>query len=254
MRALSTFVILGPLLLTIVGAPSTAAAATLTADEQAMLEQLLGAGVLGAPVAGSTLTPSFAPLRAGTWTYQIVGGKERGRRQRHVVTQLERGASGASWRYAVGSTSVLYIKQTADGSLTFVSQEDTANGVIVRYAPAEPALLTGLEPGDSRESSIDVKVYDLSDPHDVSHEGMLDVTYSYVGAYQITTPAGSYHAALIRWIYNGKIGPAKVEDSQYRFFAENVGMVASVDKLDVSALFIYHSHKKFGKVLAQAPE
>ena len=124
MRALLTFVILGPLLLTTVGAASTAAAATLTADERAMLERLLGAGVIGAPVAGSRLTPTFAPLRAGTWTYQIVGGKERGRRQRHVVTQLERGASGASWRYAVGSTSVLYIEQTADGSLTFVSQEE----------------------------------------------------------------------------------------------------------------------------------
>jgi hypothetical protein len=254
MRALSTFVILGPLLLTHVGAASTAAAATLTADEQAMLEELLGQGVVGAPVAGSTLTSKFAPLRAGTWTYQIVGGKKEGQSEQHVVTQLERDASGASWRYAVGSTSVLYIKQTADGSLTFVSQEDSANGVIVRYAPAEPGLLTGLEPGDSRESSIDVKVYDLSDPHDVSHEGMLDVTYSYVGAYQITTPAGSYNAALIRWTYNGKVGPAKVEDSQYRFFAENVGMVASVDKLDVSALFVYHEHKKFGKVLAQAPE
>jgi hypothetical protein len=245
-------VVIWPFLLAPGGARGAGEA--LTGAEQAMLDELLGAGVIGAPVAGSTLAPSFAPLRAGTWTYQIVGGKERGRRQRHVVTQLGRDASGASWRYAVGSTSVLYIKQTADGSFTFVSQEDTAHGVIVRYAPAEPGLLTGLEPGDSRESSIDVKVYDLSDPHDVSHEGMLDVTYSYVGAYQITTPAGSYDAALIRWTYNGKIGPAKIEDSQYRFFAENVGMVASVDKLDVSALFVYHAHKKFGKVLAQAPE
>ena len=245
-------VVIWPLLLAPGGA--RAAGEALTGAEQAMLDELLGEGVIGAPVAGSTLTPSFAPLRAGTWTYQIVGGKERGQSEQHVVTKLERDASGASWRYAVGSTGVLYIKQTADGSLTFVSQEDTAQGVISRYAPAEPGLLTGLEPGDSRESSIDVKVYDLSDPHDVSHEGMLDVTYSYVGAYQITTPAGSYDAALIRWTYKGKVGPAKIEDSQYRFFAENVGMVASVDKLDVSALFVYHDNSKFGKLLAQAPE
>jgi hypothetical protein len=245
-------VVIWPLLLAPGGA--RAAGAALTGAEQALLVELLGEGVIGAPVAGSTLTPSFAPLRAGTWTYQIVGGKERGQSEQHVVTKLERDASGASWRYAVGAKGVLYIKQTADGSLAFVSQEDTAQGVISRYAPAEPGLLTGLEPGDSRKSSIDVKVYDLSDPHDVSHEGMLDVTYSYVGAYQITTPAGSYDAALIRWTYKGKVGPAKIEDSQYRFFAENVGMVASVDKLDVSALFVYHDNSKFGKLLAQAPE
>ena len=115
-------VVIWPLLLIPGGA--RAAGEALTGAEQAMLVELLGEGVIGARVDGSTLTPSFAPLRAGTWTYQIVGGKERGRRQRHVVTQLERDASGASWRYAVGSTSVLYIKQTADGSLTFVSQEE----------------------------------------------------------------------------------------------------------------------------------
>ena len=71
---------------------------------------------------------------------------------------------------------------------------------------------------------------------------------------QIKTPAGSYDAALIRWTYKGKVGPAKIEDSQYRFFAENVGMVASVDKPEISALLVYQDHTKFGKLLAQAPK
>ena len=44
----------------------------LTADDQDLLTDLLGQGVIGSPVAGATLTPSFAPLRDGTWTYQIV--------------------------------------------------------------------------------------------------------------------------------------------------------------------------------------
>jgi hypothetical protein len=80
------------------------------------------------------------------------------------------------------------------------------------------------------------------------------VTYSYLGAYKVTTPAGVYDAALIKWAYEGKVGPAKVDDTQYRFFAPKVGMVASVDKLEVSALFLYHSHSKFGKLLAQVPQ
>ena len=167
--------------------------------------------------------------------------------QRHVVTRLERDSSGASWRYAVGCTSGLFIEQTADGSLTFVSEEDFGTGVIIRYAPAEPDLLTGLEPGDSRSSSIDVQVSDLSDPHEVTHAGTLDVTYSYVGAYKVTTPAGGYDAALIKWTYKGEVGPAKIDDTQYRFFAANVGMVASVDKLDISALFLYHATRSSAK-------
>jgi hypothetical protein len=246
----SALVVIWPLLL----APGGARGAALSADEQAMLEELLGQGVIGEPVAGGTLTPSFAPLRDGTWSYRIVGGKQKGQTEQHVVTRLERDPSGASWRYAVGSKGILFIKQTDDGSLTFLSQEDLDQGVISRYAPAEPGLLNGLAPGDSKTFRVAVKVYDLSSPQDVAHEGTLDVTYSYLGAYRITAPAGSYDAALIKWTYQGKVGPAKVDDTQYRFFADNVGMVASVDKLDVSAFLVYQDHTKFGKLLAQAPK
>ena len=249
MKSLWVLAIAWPLLLV-----DSAAAETLTADEQAMLEELLGQGVVGAPVAGSTLTPEFAPLRDGTWTYQIVGGKNAGQMEQHVVKRLERDLSGASWRYAVGSKEAVFIKQMPDGSLTFLTEEDFEQGVITRYEPPEPDLLTGLAPGDSRSSSVGVQVSDLSDPSEVSHTGTLAVTYSYLGAYKVTTPAGVYDAALIKWAYKGEVGPAKVDDTQYRLFAPKVGMVASVDKLEVSALFLYHSHSKFGKVLAQTPE
>ena len=44
---------------------------------------------------------------------------------------------------------------------------------------------------------------------------MLDVTYGYIGAYQIhAAPPGGYDAALIKWAYRSKVGPAKIEDSQ----------------------------------------
>ena len=247
----SALVVIWPLLLAPGGAR---AAGGLSADEQAMLEDLLGPGALGEPVAGSPLTPSFAPLRDGTWTYRIVGGEDQGRSEQHKVTRLKGDPSGADWRYAVGDKSVQLIKQTDDGSLVFVSQEDLDQKVISRYTPPEPGLLVGMAPGDSKAFSIGVKVSDLSSPQDVSHEGRLDLTYSYIGAYRVNTPAGSYDAALIKWAYNGKVGPASVEDTQYRFFADKVGMVASVDKLDVSAFLLYKKHTKFGKLLAQAPQ
>ncbi|MGH6902711.1 MAG: TapB family protein [Geminicoccaceae bacterium] len=246
----SALVVVWPLLL----APGGARGAALSAAEQAMLEELLGQGVIGEPVAGSPLTPSFAPLREGTSTYRIVGGKEKGQTEEHVVTRLERDPTGASWRYAVGAKGIVFIKEAEDGSLTFVTEENTDQGVITRYEPAEPGLLAGLAPGDSKASTVAVKVYDLSSPQDLAHEGRLDVTYSYLGAYKVNTPAGSYDAALIKWTYQGKVGPAKIDDTQYRFFADNVGMVASVDKLDVSAFLVYQDHTKFGKLLAQAPQ
>ena len=243
-------VVIWPLLLAPGGA--RAAGEALTGAEQALLDELLGQGVIGAPVAGSTLTPSFAPLRAGTWTYQIVGGKRQGQSEQHVVTRLERDASGA-WQLALrGRFHGRPVHQADRRRQSHICQPGGhGSGGDLALCTGRAGSADRPRAWDSRESSIDVKVYDLSDPHDVSHEGMLDVTYSYLGAYQITTPAGSYDAALIRWTYKGKVGPAKIEDSQYRFFAENVGMVASVDKLDV-ALFVYHAYA-FGKLLARAP-
>jgi hypothetical protein len=246
----SALIVIWPLLLAPGG---VRAAGGLSADEQALLTELLGRGALGEPVAGSPLTPSFAPLRDGTWTYRTVGGDDQGRSEQHKVTRLQGDPSGADWRYAVGARSAQLIKQTGDGSLMFVSLEDFDEGVISRYTPPEPALLAGMAPGDSKSFSIGVKVADLSSPQNVKHEGTLDLTYSYLGAYRVNTPAGSYDAALLKWAYQGKIGPASVEDTQYRFFADNVGMVASVDKLDVSAFLLYKKHTKFGKLLAQAP-
>jgi hypothetical protein len=246
----AALVVVWPLLLAADGARGAA----LTAAEQAMLEELLGAGVLGEPVAGGTLTATFAPLRDGTWTYQIVGGEDAGQSEQHVVTRQQDHPSGADWHYAIPSKGAMLIDQADDGSLAFVHQEDLKQGVLSRYAPPEPGLLIGMAPGDSRALTVEVKVSDLSSPENVAHEGRLEVTYSYLGAYKVNTPAGSYDAALIKWTYQGKVGPAKVEDTQYRFFADNVGMVASVDKLDVSAFLVYQDHSKFGKLLAQAPK
>jgi hypothetical protein len=253
MKTLWAVAISLPLLLAGPGDPP-AAAASLTTGEQAMLAELLGQGVVGEPVAGQKLTPAFAPLRNGTWTYQIVGGKDAGQVEQHVVKRLERDPSHASWRYAVGSSRVLFIKQMGDGSLTFVTEQDADEGVISRYDPPEPGLLAGLAPGDSRTSSVSVQVSDLSDPAVVSHQGTLQVTYSYLGAYKVTTPLGTYDAALIKWAYKGKVGPANVQDTQYRFFAPNVGMIASVDHLDVSAFLLYQKQTKFGKLLAKVPQ
>ncbi len=78
------------------------------------------------------------------------------------------------------------------------------------------------------------------------------MTYSYLGAHEVTVPAGTYNATLIKWVYKGKVGPARIEDTQDRFMAEDVGVVAMVDKKDISALLIYRDQSKYGKVLVKA--
>jgi hypothetical protein len=170
-----------------------------------------------------------------------------------VLTQLERDQSGASWKIQTGAKDLAFIQLGSDQNILILSEQDTDQGVVTRFSPAEPILVVGMKPGDSQSVTIDVKVYDLSSPNEVSHSGSLQLTYSYIGAYKVTVPAGSYDAALLKWDYNGSVGPASVQDTQYRLVAKDVGIVASIEKKKISAMLFYHDNSNTGRVLVQAP-
>jgi hypothetical protein len=227
----------------------------LPAADRAVLDKLLGQGVVGAPVAGNPIADlsKVFPFSDATWTVRFVSGDNKGETRKETFTVSKRDKAGATGQYAAGPKDTLYLLRTDDGSIGLVSELDQNEGVITRYAPPEPMLVSGLKPGDSTKSTIAVKVYDLSDPNEVSHSGSLNVTYSYVGAYKVTVPAGTYDAALLKWDYEGEIGPASISDVQYRLVANDVGMVASIDKLKVHAMLIYNKNTKSGKVLVSKP-
>ncbi|HEX5077996.1 MAG TPA: hypothetical protein VFV80_02520 [Geminicoccaceae bacterium] len=233
--------------------PAGAGTVPLPAADRAALEQALGSGVVGDPVDAGRLTFADLPLREGTWTYQVVSGKKQGQTESDVLTQLKRDSSGASWKVETGGKDLAFVEAGPDDDITVLSEQDTEQGVITRFSPAEPILTNGMQPGDSRNVTIGVKVYDLSDPQEVSHSGSLNLQYSYVGAYKVTVPAGSYDAALLRWVYDGSVGPASVKDTQYRFVAKDVGVVASVEKKKISALLLYHDNSNTGRLLLKAP-
>lgn len=50
-----------------------------------------------------------------------------------------------------------------------------------------------------------------------------------------------------------KIWLADVQDTQYRFVTPDVGIVASIDKDDISALLVYQDHSKTGLVMQAGP-
>jgi hypothetical protein len=114
-------------------------------------------------------------------------------------------------------------------------------------------LLKGLSAGDEKKLRMRVRVCDLQKPDNLAHEGWLDVVYRYVGAYRLKVPAGTYDTVLIKSTLNGEIGPATVDDTQYRFFARGTGMVATVEQRDVSAFLVYRPHTEVAKVLVTKP-
>jgi hypothetical protein len=183
-----------------------------------------------------------------TRTYEIVSGRDAGRTEQHVVAALPRDPTGTRWRYTIGERTV-FLNEVEGKNLSIVSEEDSDQGVLTRYRPPEPLLIAGMNAGDSRSMAIDVRVYDLNDPEDLEYKGRVDLTFTYVGAYKVTVPAGTFDAALLRWEYKGKVGPASIEDIQARFVAADVGAMAG--KRDIAAMLVYNDHSKVGKVLRQ---
>lgn len=231
--------------------PAADNATDLPAADRVVLDELLGKGIIGAPVAGNPIAdPSAAfDFRDGTWTYCFVSGEKEGQTERVVFNVSKRDKTRLSGQYAVGSKDVDFLRRSSDGSIVVLDSRDKNEGVITRYSPPEPMLIRGFRPGDTKTMTIDVKVYDLGEPQEVSHTGSLNVVYSYLGAYRVTVPAGTYDAALLKWHYQGEVGPASVNDFQYRLFARDVGVVAAIDRLNVHAMLLYKDDAKSGRVL-----
>lgn len=232
---------------------SGARAAGLSEADQKALAPLLDAGVVGAPATVGPLTLAMAGLRDGTWTYKILAGEGQGQTQAHVASKLKSDATGTTWRYEAGPKTVLFLHAAPDGTLSLVSEQDIEHGVLTTYDPPEPVVVPGLTPGESRQSTTAVKVYDLTEPDNLKYQGSLDITYSYLGAYKVTVPDGSWDGALVKWTFKGKVGPAHIEDTQYRFAVENVGMLARIEAKNISAMLLYHDDSKSTKVLVKQP-
>ncbi|MFO1119583.1 MAG: hypothetical protein U1E38_05565 [Rhodospirillales bacterium] len=147
------------------GRRGRAAAGTDAGDGTAYLP-----GVVGQPVPAFTIDPAMASLNAGTRQYQIVSGPNAGNIENHVITPVAGDTTGTKWRHTVGDRSV-FLQLVPGQSLNIVTEDDGDQGVSTRYSPPEPLLVAGMNAGDSTSATLNVNVYDLSDPSDLEHQG-----------------------------------------------------------------------------------
>ena len=223
-------------------------------EDQQEIASLLGSGVVGqalpsAPITDVTL---YFPLNEREVTYQVTSGKNAGKTQTLKVAKGQRPGGNAAWRFGLSPSLAGFLRQTASGDLLMPAVSDSGEGVVVVTTPPNPFLLNGMKPGATRTFTQKVAVNYLDDPSDRRYSGSLNAQYTYVGTYQVTVPAGTYQAILVRLQYQGKIGPANTQDTAYYFFAPHVGVVAMISQEDVVAFWIIHIDSRSGKVLASA--
>src|SRR5271154_2286793 len=203
------------------------------ADQQKIVNHL-GSGVVGKALPSKPIDDATAyfPLQAKALSYQVTSGPNSGNTQTLGLAEARRPSGHSAWRFQLSPTLAGFIHQTPQGDLMMPAVSDVGEGVVVITTPANPFVLKGMRPGETRSYTQHVAVVALDDPADQKYSGTLHGAYTYVGNYQVTVPAGTYDAALLRLECHGKVGPARTKDTAYYFFAPGSGVVAMISQED----------------------
>jgi len=236
-------------------APARAAAQGIALSPGAAeLLQVLGEGVVGS----SEPAPAPAPIdparlawwEAGEWRYRITAGARRGQTESEILAPIGATTRGETWKRTVGRESTLYLRWTAEGNLVLPSQITHAHEALVLFEPALIYLTAGLGPGERRLFDGRMDVYSLNNPTMKWYSGRIRATTVHAGVYRVTTPAGEFSAVLIRTDYQIDIlAVVSVRDTLLTFYAEGVGKVAEAEHRRISAMGLFSTDTKIGRVL-----
>lgn len=225
-------------------------------DKYAKDLELLGEGVIGKAIPAPNIEDPTAYYMGGPgggeWIYKVLKGEE-GHLRSEKITPIKDESGKTTWKEEIGDQFIQYIQLNADGALGKYREDDLELSYSSAFDPGV-YVTRNFEVGTSLKFSSKISASKLSHPDKVSFSGKMDTTMTYVGAYEVKTPAGTYPAILMRSEFDIKIGPAKVVDVQYSFYSKGVGRIAEVESLKVSALLIYHSNEKTAKILVEKPK
>jgi hypothetical protein len=217
--------------------------------------ELFGEGVIGKPVPAPPLEDieTMLNIGPGVWQYDIIaGGKDGAKVRTETYTEAEDYQGNKAWKRDLGEEYVEYIHLNADGSLVKHSEDDNDVSYTTDFEPGVP-IPVNLKPGETQTHEINLHAYKTAKGSDGGYRGKATMNITYVGAYEVTTPAGTWPAVLVETAFTIHLGPAHVDDTTYIFVAPGVGRIAEIEVTNVSALLIYHSHTKIAKVLSALP-
>lgn len=241
----------GLLLLASAAAQAQGVVLPLPAEDQQRIAAQLGPGVVGHALPSMLIAnvSTYFPLENRSLIYRIASGPRAGNSESSEIARARRPGGKLAWRFTLSPSLTGFIAHTTDGDLVMPAVSDPGEGVVVITTPANPFLPKGMRPGETRSFSQQVSVNYLDNPTDQDYSGSLNGTYTYIGTYQVTVPAGTFAAILFRTRSEGKVGPARTTDTAYSFFAPNVGLVAMIMQEDVTAFWLFHIDTTTGKVL-----
>ncbi|MEE2681040.1 MAG: hypothetical protein VX641_01585 [Planctomycetota bacterium] len=183
----------------------------------------------------------------GKRTFSIVSGDQSGGT---LIFEVEEKPGDQGVRFVhIGDGDIATI-QLVKSDVYRSQQVDSDSNSVAIFEPAEPVFLASQGFDTAVESEISVKVSPVSDPTQVVHQGNLKCSYEVLGAFRVNAPAGNFDTICVRTRYQGKVGPADVDDSRYIFYAKKYGPVAIRTFSHVEAMIFYNKTKQRSLLLA----
>jgi len=235
-------------------APSVGAesqVAELPKQDRAFIVEYLGPDFLGEAIAPPTIGPvkQFVGLTDGaTWVFQDV---LKNKPWEFSFNYVDAEADPTAWRIDYSNGDVRLGEFDDAGNALSISLKDAKEEAITQMTPSELYFVAGLELGQPRSQQLDIKMVEADNPDKLKYEGYLNVTYEYIGAHKVTVPAGTFEVAVTKWTFEGQVGPAKIKDQQYYFFAEGIGPVALIESKKIVAMVVYRKSIRLTGVLTE---
>jgi hypothetical protein len=218
--------------------------------------KLFGEGVVGkaVPAKPFSTVENMLNIGPGEWKYKILAGGDDGEKQRtETYEEIEPYNGHKAWKRTLGVQYVEYIHVDSDGNFVKYSEDALDVDYSADFTPGLKVPLD-LEPGKTQTIETTITAFKKGKRGKPKFTGKSTAHMTYVGAYEITTPAGTWPAILLQTVFEIKIGPASVSDTTYIFVTPGVGRVAEVEVTNITAVLIYHAHTKIAKVLTEYPK
>ena len=193
------------------------------------------------------------PLKEATLTYGH--GNDHAKSETVVVKKITR-APGSTlkdpidgWALELPGGTTRYLTTNDPYGIVSPSALNKSYSVIIELDPAEPIVHSGSKPGTPARRKTKVDVYNVGDMKSTAYSGTVDCTWTDLGGWRVKVPMGEYDTRLVKVEYNGSVGPASVNGSNYVFLAKGEGVIAYSDGRDISAFIIFNLDDDTGGVL-----
>lgn len=191
----------------------------------------------------------YFPLDDGHYEYEVFDYSTHtlsrdSENQRLITTNT----SAPRWQREANNHITEEWQRGGNGEINMIAKIATEPGYRVELSPSLDIPMR-IAPQQQWERESILKAYPLDDPDHLAYTGTLKATLRYTGHYELSTPAGIFSAILLSEEYAAQIGLLDIHSKRYRFYSANIGKVAEIERMSVSAPLFYKSENRLAKVL-----